>query len=83
MGGVAATGGVIGIGLFEYTTCGKERDETVRAMPYVAHPVGVKHGALRSVFERAMTVVLGSGGVVLLPESSLKAGFTEVEISGI
>ncbi len=41
--GIAATGGLVGIGLYEYATCGKTLEYTVRAIRYVVDLVGIDH----------------------------------------
>jgi len=79
---IAATGGVMGIGLFKYATCGKRLDDTVKAMRYVADLVGVQHVALGSDFDGSKTVV-NAGGLVLLTAAMLDAGFTNYEIAAI
>ncbi len=79
---IAATGGVMGIGLFKYATCGKRLDDTVKAMRYVADLVGVQHVALGSDFDGSKTVV-NAGGLVLLTAAMLDAGFTKYEITDI
>ena len=43
--GIAATGGVIGIALFEPAVCGARFEDTARAMRYLADLVGVEHVA--------------------------------------
>jgi microsomal dipeptidase-like Zn-dependent dipeptidase len=79
---IAATGGVIGIGLYEYATCGKTLEDTVRAMRYVIDLVGVEHVALGSDFDGSAAFINASG-LAMLTETMLKAGFTETEISAI
>jgi microsomal dipeptidase-like Zn-dependent dipeptidase len=80
--GIAGTGGVIGIGLYEYATCGKTLEDTVRAMRYVADLVGVQHVALGSDFDGSAAIINVSG-LPMLTEVMLKAGFTEKEIAAI
>jgi len=79
---IAATGGVIGIGVYKYATCGKTMEDTVRAMKYVADLVGIKYVALGSDFDGATTVV-DATGLVLLTEALQEAGFTNNEIKAI
>ena len=81
--GIAATGGVIGIGLYRWATCGKTLDDTVRAMRYVADLVGVEHVALGSDFDGAGTTVVDSSGMAMLTEALLQEGFSEEEIAAI
>ncbi|MBE9516274.1 MAG: dipeptidase [Proteobacteria bacterium] len=80
--GIAKTGGVMGIGIYKYATCGKTLEDTVRAMRYVADLVGVEHVALGTDFDGAVTVVDASG-LVMLTQALLQAKFTEDEIAAI
>jgi microsomal dipeptidase-like Zn-dependent dipeptidase len=80
---IAGTGGVIGIGVYEYATCGKTVADTVRAMRYVADLVGVAHVALGSDFDGAVTTVFDTTGWPLLTEALIEAGFSEQEIAAI
>lgn len=79
---IAASGGVIGIGLFKYATCGKELADTVRAMRYAADLVGVAHVALGSDWDGS-TAVIGPSGLALLTEAMLKEGFSSEDIAAI
>jgi microsomal dipeptidase-like Zn-dependent dipeptidase len=81
--GIADTGGVIGIGLYRWATCGRRLKDTVRAMRYVADLVGVEHVALGSDFDGAVTTVVDSSGLVMLTEALLQEGFSEAEIAAI
>ena len=79
---IAASGGVIGIGLYEYATCGKTLEDTVKAMRYVADLVGVEHVALGSDFDGSAAFIDASG-LAMLTEAMLKGGFSEAEIAAI
>jgi microsomal dipeptidase-like Zn-dependent dipeptidase len=81
--GIAGTGGVIGIGVYKYATCGKTVGDTVRAMRYVADLVGVEHVALGSDFDGAVATVFDTTGWPLLTEALIEAGFSEKEIAAI
>lgn len=80
---IAKTGGVIGIGIYKYATCGKTLQDTVRAMRYVAELVGVEHVALGSDFDGAVIAVVDASGLSLLTEALLQDGFTATEIQAI
>ncbi|MDH3976701.1 MAG: dipeptidase [Deltaproteobacteria bacterium] len=80
--GIAARGGVIGIGLFKHAVCGKKLQDTVKAMRYLALLVGVEHVALGSDFDGS-TAVVDAAGLVLLTEAMIQAHFTEEEIRAI
>jgi microsomal dipeptidase-like Zn-dependent dipeptidase len=79
---IAAAGGIIGIGLFKYATCGKTLEDTVKAMRYAADLVGVQHIALGSDWDGSTTVV-DTSGLVLLTEALMKAKFSSEEITAI
>ena len=81
--GIAATGGLIGIGLFEYATCGKTLEDTVRAIRYVVDLVGIDHVALGSDFDGATETTVDVTGLVLLTEALLNAGFNHNDIRAI
>ena len=81
--GIAATGGVIGIGLYEYATCGKTLEDTIRAIRYVVDLVGIKHVALGSDFDGATETTVDVTGLVLLTEALLDAGFSHDDIRAI
>jgi microsomal dipeptidase-like Zn-dependent dipeptidase len=80
---IAATGGVIGIGLYEYATCGKSIDDTVRAIHYVADLVGIEHVALGSDFDGATETHVDATGLVLLTEALQKVGYSHDDIRAI
>lgn len=81
--GIAATGGVIGIGLYKYATCGRTMQDTVKAMRYVADLVGIEHVALGTDFDGATETVVDATGLVLLTEALQKGGFSDRDIMAI
>lgn len=80
---IAARGGVIGVGLFAFASCGHTLDDTVKAMRYIADLVGIEHVALGSDFDGATEAVIDVSGLVLLTEALQRAGFQDKEISMI
>lgn len=81
--GIAAGGGVIGIGIYEYATCGETLEDTVRAMRYVTDLVGIEHVALGSDFDGLVTTVVDASGLPMLTTALLNGGFSEAEIAAI
>lgn len=81
--GIAATGGVIGIGYFAGAVCGLDAAAIVRAMRHVTTLVGVQHVALGSDFDGAITAAFDTTGLVLLTEELLKAGFSPADVAAI
>jgi membrane dipeptidase len=80
---VAATGGVVGIGLWDTATCGKDAKATARAIRYAASIVGVEHVAVGSDFDGGITAPFDSSGWVLLTEALLEQGFSDNEVRKI
>ena len=78
--GVAATGGVMGIAMFEHAVGGKTLDDTAHAMRYGADLVGADHIAIGSDFDGALTTATDVTGLPLLTESLMRRGFAESEI---
>ncbi len=79
----AATGGLIGIAMFETAVCGNTLDDTARAMRYSADLVGVDYVAVGSDFDGAITAPIDASGMALLTEALVGQGFTEEEIARI
>lgn len=80
---IAAKGGIIGIGIYKYATCGKTMKDTVRAMQHVVDLVGIKYVALGTDFDGATETMVDSTGLVLLTEELQKAGFSANDIKAI
>jgi microsomal dipeptidase-like Zn-dependent dipeptidase len=78
--GIAASGGVIGIGFWPRATCGDDVAAIVRALRYAVDLVGIEHVALGSDFDGAVQAPFDASGLPLLTEALLQAGFTPVEI---
>ncbi len=77
---VAASGGLIGIALFETAVGEPTIPAVVRAMRYVADLVGVEHVALGSDFDGAITAPIDASGLPLLTEALLEADFTPEDV---
>ncbi len=81
--GIAASGGIIGIGIYEYATCGETLEDTVRAMRYVTDLVGIEHVAVGSDFDGLVKTVVDASGLPMLTAALLQGGFNEPEIAAI
>ena len=81
--GIAKTGGVIALGLWEKAVCGTDVEATVNAMRYVANLVGVEHVAIGSDYDGSINVPFDITGFPLITEALMAEGFTEEEISKI
>lgn len=81
--GIAGTGGVIGIGMFETATCGTSLQATVAAMRHVADLTGVDHVALGSDFNGAVATPIDTADLAKLTQALLDADFSAQDIAQI
>ena len=81
--GIAATGGVIGIGFWPQATCGDNVQSIVRSIRYVADLVGTDYVALGSDYDGAVIVPLKASQLINLTQARIDAGFTNEEIAKI
>lgn len=81
--GIAATGGVIGIGYWETAVCATSVAAIVQAIRYTADKVGVQHVALGSDFNGTIHAPFDVTGLAQLTEGLLKAGFSHAQIAAI
>ncbi len=81
--GVAATGGVIGVGYFEGAVCDISPASIVAAMRHITDLVGVQHVALGSDYDGTVTVRFDTSQVVQVTQGLLDDGFNEAEIRAI
>lgn len=80
---IAATGGVLGLAMFEGAVGGDAVEDTARAMRYAADLVGVDHLALGTDFDGAVTTPVDASGLPLLTQALMNKGFTDDEIASI
>lgn len=78
--GVAATGGLIGIGYWDAAICDPSPASIARAMRQVRDLVGIRHVALGSDYDGAVTVAFDTSNLVQLTQALMDAGFTDDEI---
>lgn len=81
--GVAASGGVIGIGFWKGAVCDGSVDGIVAAMKYVKRLVGVQYIALGSDFDGSVRTPFDASELNHLTDALLAAGFTEGEVAKI
>lgn len=81
--GVAATGGVIGIGYWDSAVCDISPAGIVRAMAHVRDLVGIEHVALGSDFDGTVTTRFDTSQLVQITQGLMDAGFTESEIRAV
>jgi microsomal dipeptidase-like Zn-dependent dipeptidase len=79
--GVAAKGGVVGIGYWEAATCGTDVRSIARSVRHAATVMGVRHVALGSDFDGAVTTPFDTTGLVEVTDALLTEGFSEEEVA--
>jgi len=78
--GVAATGGLIGIGYWDAAVCDTSPASVATAMKHVRDLVGVEHVALGSDYDGATTVRFDTSKLVQVTQALIDAGFSDDEI---
>ena len=78
--GIAATGGVVGIAMFEKAICGKTAKEIAQAIIYTSNLIGARHVALGSDFDGAIATVFDVTGLVQIVDELLKQGMSKQDI---
>lgn len=81
--GVAATGGVIGIGYFETAVCGLGLDSVLDAIDHVVEVGGIQTAALGSDYDGSVTVGWDTSQLAALTQGLLDRGYSDEEITAI
>ncbi len=81
--GIAATGGLVGIGFWPTATGGTDPASIVRTVRAAVELVGVGHVALGSDFDGAVPIPFDATGIVQLTDGLLAEGFDEAEVGAI
>jgi membrane dipeptidase len=81
--GIAATGGVIGIGYWDSAVCDISPAGIVRAMAHVRDLVGIDHVALGSDFDGSVTTRFDTSQLVQITQALMQAGFATDEIRAV
>lgn len=81
--GLAATGGIIGVGYWEGAVCDTSPAAIVAAMKHIRDLVGVEHIALGSDYDGTITARFDTSGLVNITHALLMAEFTREEIRAI
>ncbi len=79
--GIAATGGLIGIGYWPLAVCGEDAQAIARAIRYVIDIAGVRHVALGSDFDGSVATPFDTTGLPRITGALLEAGLTEPELA--
>lgn len=78
--GVAATGGVIGIGYWDAAVCDTSPASIAKAMKHVRNLVGIQYVGLGSDYDGGTTVRFDTSKLVQVTQALIDAGFTDDEI---
>jgi microsomal dipeptidase-like Zn-dependent dipeptidase len=78
--GLAATGGVIGIGYWDAAVCDTSPASIAKAMKHVRDLVGIDHVALGSDYDGATTVRFDTSKLAQVTQALIDAGFSDDEI---
>ncbi|MDZ3830742.1 MAG: dipeptidase [Sphingopyxis sp.] len=78
--GVAATGGLVGIGYWDAAVCDTSPASIAKAMKHVRDLVGIQHVALGSDYDGATTVRFDTSKLVQITQALIDAGFSDDEI---
>ncbi|MBJ7439840.1 MAG: dipeptidase [Sphingopyxis sp.] len=78
--GVAATGGLIGIGYWDAAICDTAPASIAKAMKHVRDLVGIHHVALGSDYDGATTVRFDTSKLAQVTQALIDAGFSDDEI---
>jgi microsomal dipeptidase-like Zn-dependent dipeptidase len=81
--GIAATGGMVGIGFWPTATGGEDVGSIARAIAHAVGIVGVQHVGLGSDFDGAVPVPMDVTGLALVTDALLAEGFHEAAIGRI
>ena len=81
--GVAATGGVIGIGFWPTASGGDDASAIVRSIRYAVSIAGVDHVGLGSDYDGAVPVPFDATGMAQITDALLDDGFSTASIAAI
>jgi membrane dipeptidase len=83
LAGIAATGGLVGIGFWDTVTGGSDAPSIARSIAYAVDRIGVDHVALGSDWDGAVPVPFDAANVVRLTDALLEAGLDEPGIRAV
>ena len=81
--GIAATGGLVGIGFWDTACGGRDTAWIARSIAYAVDRVGAEHVALGSDWDGAVGVPFDAAGTVVLTDALLDAGLDEDAIRAV
>jgi microsomal dipeptidase-like Zn-dependent dipeptidase len=80
LAGIAATGGVVGIGFWDVASGGREPSWIARSIAYAIERIGPEHVALGSDWDGAVEVPFDAAGLATLTDQLLRVGLDEAAI---
>lgn len=83
LAGIAATGGLVGIGFWETACGGPDLSWIARSIAYAVERIGVAHVALGSDWDGAVGVPFDAAGLVHLTDALLDVGLDEAAIRAV
>jgi microsomal dipeptidase-like Zn-dependent dipeptidase len=81
--GVAATGGVVGIGYWDAAVCDTSPAGIVRAIAHVRDLVGIGHVALGSDYDGAIEARFDTSRLDAITQALIDAGFSDADIAKV
>jgi microsomal dipeptidase-like Zn-dependent dipeptidase len=81
--GIAATGGMVGIGFWPTACGGEDAAAIARSIVYAASVAGVDHVGLGSDFDGGVAVPFDASGMALITEALLDEGLDEASIEKV
>ena len=81
--GVAATGGVVGIGYWDAAVCDTSPQGIVRAIAHVRDLVGIDHVGLGSDYDGAIAARFDTARLDAITQALIDAGFSDADIAKV
>ncbi|MER6973023.1 dipeptidase [Nocardioides sp. NPDC000445] len=81
--GVAATGGVVGVGYWDAAVCDLTVEAVVDAIDHVVEVGGIETAALGSDYDGATTVGWDAGDLAAITQELIDRGYDETEVAAI
>jgi len=81
--GIAKTGGLVGIAMFDQAVCGSDASAIAKAIQYTINLIGSRHVALGSDFDGAIKAIIEVRGLPLIVEELLKLEISTEDIRAV